>query len=41
MKITQKKWLDVEKNSRKIHGGRKSNLEHFSYLTLLPNIHGV
>jgi hypothetical protein len=30
----------VEKNSRKIHGGRKLNLEHFSQLTFPPNLHG-
>jgi hypothetical protein len=29
-KIAQNKFLKVEKNSRKIRGGRKSNLEHFS-----------
>jgi hypothetical protein len=29
-KIAQNKYLEIEKNSRKIRGGRKSNLEHFS-----------
>jgi hypothetical protein len=28
-----------EKIWKKIHGSRKSNLEHFSLLTLLPNLH--
>jgi hypothetical protein len=30
MKIAQNKYLGIEKNSRKIRGGSKSNLEHSS-----------
>jgi hypothetical protein len=29
-KIAQNKYLGIEKNSGKIHGGMKLNLEHFS-----------
>jgi hypothetical protein len=29
-KIAQNKWLGIGKNSGKVHGGRKLNLEHFS-----------
>jgi hypothetical protein len=39
-KIAQNKYLGIDKNSGKFHGGRKLNLEHFSQLTLPPDLHG-
>jgi hypothetical protein len=37
---SQEKWVQGEEKSGKIDGGTKSNLEHFSLLQLLPNLHG-
>jgi hypothetical protein len=38
--ISSNQIAGVEKNSGKINGGRKLNLEHFSQLTFPPNLHG-
>jgi hypothetical protein len=44
LKITPKEIISnqivgIEKNSGKIHRGRKLNLEHFSQLTFPPDLH--
>jgi hypothetical protein len=38
--LPKKKEIEKEGKSSKNRGGRKSNLEHFSLLQLIPNLHG-